>query len=54
MALLSIMTISLFKDEGFLCTDGDRIDSNWVCDGMSDCTDGEDEANCGQGRIYVL
>ena len=30
----------------FQCWNGDCIDQNWECDGMSDCYDGSDEMNC--------
>jgi hypothetical protein len=43
----------LFQDESssesgpdFTCSDGSTIPGYWVCDGMDDCADGEDEADC--------
>ncbi|XP_011694235.1 PREDICTED: vitellogenin receptor-like [Wasmannia auropunctata] len=30
----------------FACNDGKCVEMNWKCDGIPDCKDGEDEANC--------
>ncbi|MBK6922307.1 MAG: hypothetical protein IPH07_33255 [Deltaproteobacteria bacterium] len=32
---------------GFSCNDGQCIDASWRCDAITDCSGGEDEANCG-------
>lgn len=41
----------------FRCFDGQCIDEAWVCDGVRDCTQGEDEEHCGAihtCRLVVL
>jgi hypothetical protein len=35
--------------DGFQCNDGQCIDSGWRCDGLSDCSGGEDEQGCPTG-----
>lgn len=35
---------------GFTCNDGACIDASWRCDAITDCTGGEDEADCGGGQ----
>ena len=32
--------------DGFVCDSDWCISNSWVCDGMEDCSNGEDEANC--------
>ena len=34
------------SDGNFTCNDGRVIISDWICDAISDCTEGEDEAGC--------
>ena len=33
-------------DDQFTCNDGTCIRSDWTCDAMDDCSDGEDEEGC--------
>ena len=37
---------------GYLCADGECIDSDRYCDQVEDCRDGEDEADCGKYSWY--
>lgn len=39
-------TITTCGNNHFQCASGNCIFSSWVCDGMEDCTGGEDEHNC--------
>ena len=32
--------------DGFVCDSDWCISNSWVCDGMEDCSNGEDEVNC--------
>ena len=37
----------------FVCPDGACIDATWKCDGVKDCTGGEDENFCVNGKIFA-
>jgi len=37
--------------DGFNCDDGQVIESIFECNGTQECTDGSDEANCGDGGV---
>ena len=43
-----LSTISYLDCDGdlFMCDDGNCIPSSWYCDGLADCSAGEDEWGC--------
>lgn len=43
------------NNDAFLCTaDSTCIRSNWVCDSWPDCSDGQDDIGCPDGRFDTL
>jgi len=39
---------------GFVCTNGNCIPEEWVCDGWNDCGDDSDEQGCGQLTTTII
>ena len=52
--LFSHVIFAYILDRPFPCKDGEKIDSDWVCDGEDDCSEGEDEQFCGGGLNLIL
>lgn len=42
------------KDGEFVCTNGDCVSNEYVCDGIADCDDGSDENSCGEFKQIAV
>lgn len=40
--------------DGYECMNGTCLDASVECDGILDCTEGEDEASCSKSIIFEL
>lgn len=52
-----ILQFQILQDtckDGFLCTNGECIPKEWICDNLKDCTDGSDEDHCVEGLNNIL
>ena len=42
------------KEGEFVCTNGDCVSNEYVCDGIADCDDGSDESSCGEFKQIAV
>ena len=50
--LLGVVTFNSTNSTLFYCSHGSpmHIPHIWVCDGVKDCTNGQDESDCGEAH----
>ena len=39
---------------GFTCNDGRLLEISWICDGVKDCPENEDEQGCGEVLLHLI
>ena len=51
-SLLLLLTILPFSDGEHECESGEVISDQWLCNGILDCSAGDDESEC--RKIYLM